>query len=224
MAKRLLALFVLTALLLSGCGGHGKIKEENLPGKHLAHYDTLTALYGSGKMDTLNALGINANDVEFVDGNNNIFDIHRAEKIGGVSLDTILNFTDSLLSYVNCEKFYNYPDEMEQAIMDAMQIAVALEQKLGKPHTVDNWNDYYEEEHDIEMDQKTPAYQSADQIRGFLEGGLGGSIMRWDMTSVACPEVKQWISRYDSDDLRHKHLIGFYVGRYGQNIVVGIGY
>lgn len=224
MAKRLLALLSLVALLLAGCGREGKIREENLPGKHLKHYDSLTALYGSGKMDTLNALGIKANDVEFVDGNNNIFNIHRTEEIDGISLDTILYFTDSLLSQVNCEKTYSYPDEMEQAISDAMHIAAALEKKLGKPHGVDNWNDNYEEEHNIEMDQKTPAYQSADQIRGFLEGGLGGSIMKWDMTSVACPEVEQWISRYDSDDLRNKHLIGFYVRRDREKIVVGIGY
>ncbi len=224
MAKRLLVIFTLAALLLAGCGGRGEIKEENLPGKHLEHYDTLTALYGKRKMETLNALGMDANDVEMVNENRDIYNIHRPEEIAGVSLETILYFTDSLLGQVNCEKSYSYPDEMEQAITDAMQIAEALAQKLGKPHAVDTWNDHYEEEYHIEMDEELPAYQSADQIRGFLEGGLGGTIMQWNMTSVACPEVKKWISRFSPEDIRHEHSIRFYVRRDREEIVVGINY
>ena len=75
MIKRLVVLIITVSMLLTGCSAyHKRIADKNHPGKHLSYYETLTALYGSGKMDTLNALGIGANDVKFVDENNNLID------------------------------------------------------------------------------------------------------------------------------------------------------
>lgn len=221
MIKRLVVLIITVSVLLSGCSAyHKKIADKNRPGKHISYYDTLTALYGSGKMDTLNALGIGANDVKFVDENNNLIDTGLKQNYADIDLDVVLYYADSKLEKVYNMQRYRYPEEMDKAIADVMQIAAQLEKDLGKPHGVDTWNDWLEEEYQVEMDQKTPAYKSAEQIKAFLDGGMGGAIMSWDMTAVACGAVKKQGQRFES----FTHYILLDISRIGDLIDLKILY
>lgn len=221
MMKRFVVLLVALSVLLSGCSAyHKRIADKNHPGKHLSYYETLTALYGSGKMDTLNALSIGANDVKFVDENNNLIDTGLDQSYADVDLDVVLYYVDSKLEKVYNRKSYSYPDETDKAIGDAMQIAAQLEKDLGKPHEVDTWNDLYEEEYQVEMDQKTPAYKSAEQIKAFLDGDMGGAIMSWDMTAIACDAVKKQGERFES----FTHYILLDICRFGDRIDLKIIY
>lgn len=225
MGKRIFAIVLAMTVLLTGCNiNHKKIADKNRPGKHLAYYDTLTALYGSGKMDTLDNLGIGANDVDFVNENNNYIGIRKAETYAGVDLSIILYYVDSKLDGVHNRKTYAYPDELDQAVSDAMQIGQQLAKDLGKPHEVDTWNDWYEEEYQVEMDQETPAYQSAEQIKAFLDGNMGGTIMAWDMTEIACDAVMKQGERFNNTDYTFVHYILLEVSRYGDEITLQITY
>ena len=68
MAKKLFALCVVMAVLLTGCSFfHKKIAVENHPKQHFSQYEILTALYGTEKTDTLRALGVNNNDVIYIE-------------------------------------------------------------------------------------------------------------------------------------------------------------
>lgn len=223
MIKRVLTILFAAILLLSGCTKN-KVTEDHRPGKYFSNYDTLTALYGTGKMDTLKALGIDANDVDFLNENYDYFIIHRTERYAGLELDIILEFNESSLFGVENRKIYRYPDELEQAANDAVQVGKQLATDLGKPHQVDVWNDWYEEEHNIEMDEKTPAYKSSDQIKAFLEGEMGGTIMVWDMTSVACDAVKTQVKQYKVKWDSYAHRVTFGIYRIDNEIVMSICY
>ena len=213
MTKKLLSVCVVVAILFTGCSFfHKKIADENHPKKHFSQYGSLTAVYGTGKTDTLTALGISPNEVVFDSDNNNRLIIPFTEVYADVEFSILLLYNFSKLYQVNNIKTYRYPDELDQAIEDAMRIAKQLEKDLGKPHVVDSWNDWYEEEYDVEMDQKTPAYQDSEQIREFLDAGLGGGIMSWDMTAVACEAV-----RTELDELNSKGSPG-----YRHNVVLWI--
>ncbi len=223
MTRRLLTIAIAALLLFSGCTKK-TVTDDNRPGKYFANYDTLTALYGTGKMDTLKALGIEANDVEFLNENYDYFIIHRVEKYADMELDIILGYRESVLASVENRKTYTYPDELEQAVNDAVKVGRQLAADLGKPHQVDTWNDWYEEEYDVEMDEKTPAYQSAEQIKAFLDGGMGGTIMVWDMTSFACDAVQAQVELYKSKWGSYTHDVTFAICRFDNEIILSINY
>lgn len=226
MIKKLFALLTVVAILLAGCSiNHKKINAKNHPKNYFDHYETLTALWGTGKTDTLNALGLQAQNVTFVDGSRDRLGLPWTEAYAGIALQVVLNFTDSGLYRVENEKTYAYPEELDQAIEDAMKIGAQLAKDLGKPHEVDRWNDWYEEEYKVEMDQKTPSYQDAAQMKAFLEAGLGGGIMYWDMTSVACKEVTNYLEKRNSiNPGQWEHYVSLWIERSDNEIRLGIGY
>ena len=226
MTKKLLSMWIVVAILFTGCSFfHKKIADENHPKKYFSQYETLTAVYGTGKTDTLTALGISPNDVIFDSDNNNRLIIPFTEIYSNVEFNILLLYNFSKLYRVNNIKTYRYPDELDQAIADVMKIAKQMEKDLGKPHEVDGWNDWYEEEYDIEMDQKTPAYKDAEQIKAFLEAGLGGGIMSWDMTAVACDAVKTELEeRNTKSDFEYKHNVVLWIDRSEDAINLQINY
>lgn len=213
-------------ILLAGCSvNHKKINAKHHPKNYFDHYETLTALWGMGKNDTLKALDLTASDVTYVRENNNHLGLPWTEVYAGVVLSVILNFNGSQLYRVDNEKTYAYPDELDQAIEDAMKIAAQLEKDLGKPHEVDQWNDWYEEEYKVKIDQKIPSYQDAAQIKAYLEAGLGGGIMNWDMTSIACKEVTDYLEKCNAvGPGQWEHYVTLWIERFDNEIRLGIGY
>lgn len=226
MVKRLTAVLLVSTILLAGCSvNHKRIADKNHPKNYFEHYEKLTALWGTGKTDTLNVLELQPTDVIFVGGNRDRLGLPWTEVYAGIALGVILNFTDSGLYQVQNIKTYAYPEELDQAIADAMKIGAQLTKDLGKPHKVDTWNDWYEEEYNIEMDQKTPSYQDAAQMKAYLEAGLGGSIMYWDMTSVACDAVSTYLEKRNSNGGdRWEHYVRLWIDRDDDVITLHISY
>ena len=197
---RLLTVTITLLLLLQGCDSNKKIQvaPENDPALHIECYKELTALYGTERLQVLEALNCSVEDADVE--NWDAIGVPLDSSYAGVEFGTCrLWFRNSSLYRVTCEKSYSYPDELDQAVEDASAMAMRLAQDLGLPHQVDTWNDYLEEKYQVEMDSETPTYRDPEQIRDMLNNNTGGCIMWWDMTSVALPEVRNSIMQFGED-------------------------
>ena len=190
---RVTAAIVTVIALLSGCSGRQNIDPNRDPKLHVDCYEELTALYGTERMATLEALGYAIEDTNVIHGF--YIGIPMQIEYAGVTFDIYLHFdNDARLSGVDYKKTYSYPSETEQAIRDVLNIGKQLEQDLGEPAQTDVWNDWYEEEYDVEMDPDPPSYQNADKLRKLVDNDTGGGIMWWDVAAFACPAAKEYIT------------------------------
>lgn len=215
---RLLIVAVVLSLLLPGCDSKKKIQvsPENDPALHIACYEQLTALYGTERLQVLEALNCSLEDANVE--NWDAIGIPLESSYAGVEFEYCrLLFSDLTLHGAICEISYSYPDELDQAVEDAARMAAQLAEDLGIPHEVDTWNDWLEEEYQVEMDSEIPTYQDMEQIRNMLNSNAGGCLMWWDMTSVASPEVLKSLERFGEDAC---HAFSFSVLRFGDNIKI----
>ncbi len=226
MIIRCLTMVFAAALLLSACSSQKQrqVAPENSPALHIDHYDQITALYGTERMEALNKLGFQLEDCNVIHGE--LIGVPLEFSYCGIEMEIYLRFnSEAKLHGVSLEKTYAYPEDTEQAVKDTLSIAAQLLQDLGEPHEVDTWNDWLEERYDVEMDSETPAYKEAEQIRKMLTEEsaslIGGSIMWWDMTSVASNAVKELLKSYGDG---RPHGFSFNVDRLNNEICLSISY
>ena len=221
---RIIALFSVVSLLLTGCAWQERIDPNKDPKLHIDYYEELTALYGTERMATLEALGYEIQDTNVIHGF--YIGLPLQVEYSGVLFDVYLSFdNDAKLSGVVYEKKYTYPEETEQAIQDTLAVAELLEENLGKPAETDGWNDWFEEEYDTEMDPDPPSYQSADELRKLIDNSTGGGIMWWDMTDYICTTAEEYKAMRFGDETVCGLGLNFSADiEYGSEIILTINF
>lgn len=191
-----LCLLLLTAVLL-GCTAQKpeKVFDPNHdPRQHIEHFEKITALYGTERLEALKALGYELSDTTFEHWH--YIEIPQKANVCDIDFSIFLRFEDlkdqnECLFGTQYLKTYDYPEEKDKAIQDVLALGEYLVEKLGEPDEVDTWNDYFEEQSGIELDETIPAYQSAEQLEKLLEY-RGGDIMLWDMSGYAPASVVKY--------------------------------
>ena len=221
--KRALVLIVTAVLFCTGCTEH-EVKKDAQPGKVFSQYDRLTGLYGTaGRNEVLDQLGIDLQAVNIENGDH--LGLPIQDTYAGLDFDIYLNFghDDGVLNSVEYERVYRYPEEREQMIMDITTLCDQMILDFGDEADTEYVFEWAQKMLKEEWNQDIKVWQDAAILRRLMNEDYYGSILWWDMTSVASETVRNHLESRGKDYV-HGLAISIGVSAYEGKAYIMINY
>ena len=191
--KRFISLAICLCVLLMAVAGCGKIPavDKNLKlENYFSQYRTFTELYGTPRMDTPAALGIDLQKIENISENR--WGMPIQEEYCGFMFDISAMFrgVEPRFSGVMMTKTYAYPNDADQIAMDAAELCKQLVMDFGTASDTSfffNWVDVMLGE---EWNRDIKFWQDPQVLLRVINAEYGGSLLVWDLSPVASQAVK----------------------------------
>ena len=190
--RRIYCFAMVLSLLLAGTGcGRPRVDPSLKPGDFFSHYDRLTELYGTPRMDTPAALGLDLQQVENISDSRWGFPIK--EKYAGLEFDVSVLFggKERLFSGVYMERSYAYPADSELLICDAAEVCKKLCGDFGPATDNSYFFNWVEVMLGEKWNEDIKFWQDPGVLERVVEEQYSGPLLVWDITSVAPMAVRE---------------------------------
>ncbi len=188
--KRLLSMALILAMILAVFAGCKKDTAVD-PTPYFSLYPKVTALYGTKRMETPEALGFDLQQVENISDNRWGFPL--TESYAGLTFDFSAMFSgpDYLFSGTYLERSYTYPDDKDKLIFDTVALCTQLSRDFGPATDTSYFYNWVEVMLGEQWNEDIKFWQDAWVMERVVDAQYAGSLLVWDLTSVADPAVLQ---------------------------------
>lgn len=190
--KRLVCAVICLCILIAaaGCGKIPAVDPDLKMEDYFSQYTRFTELYGTPRMDTPAALGVDLQQIENISENR--WGMPIQEEYGGFTFDvsTMFRGAEYCFSGVMMTKTYAYPEETDEIAMDTAKLCKQLVTDFGDASDTSfffNWVDVMLGE---EWNREIKFWQDPFVLLRVIEAEYGGSLLVWDLSPVASQTVK----------------------------------
>lgn len=223
--KRVLCLCFVAIMLLAlvGCTEAPTVGSDVQPEMHFSSYKELTDMYGIPRVDTLEALGVDLQDVSIT--HEDRLGIQNSEMYAGISFEIYLLFSgeDSHLCGVDNEATYQYPEEEEKLIRDIVAISKSLIKDFGAATDTSYAFNWVEVKLKEDWNRDIAYWQDMQVLKRLLDEGFDGELLYWDLTPVASTTIQEELKNY-GDEGRHSLSFSVSIDKNSGTATLSISY
>lgn len=220
--KRTLFVLVVVCILLGIVAGCDRTKAVD-PALHFSRYSQLTELFGTERMATPEALGFDLQQVENISDSRWGFPI--TEEYAGLEFDisTMFSGADYHFAGVYMERAYAYPEEKDELIFDTVTVCQRLCADFGPATDSSYFFNWVEVMLGEQWNEDVKFWQDAWVMERVVDAEYGGTLLWWDITSVATPAVMNELESLGSDAV-HALVCSMHIDAYNGSAVLTIAY
>lgn len=220
--KRLLSV-LLVVCILSGITAGCDSTQAVDPALHFSHYSALTELFGTDRMDTPEALGFDLQQVENISDSR--WGFPMTEAYAGLEFDisTIFSGKDYHFAGIYMERSYAYPEEKDALIFDTVAVCQQLCADFGPATDTSFFFNWVEVMLGEQWNEDVKFWQDARVLERVVDAEYGGTLLWWDLTSVATSAIKEELESH-GDDAVHALVCSMYIDAYNGVATLAITY
>ena len=180
------------------------------PALYFSHYSELTEQFGTGRMDTPEALGFDLQQVENISDSRWGFPLK--EEYAGLefNISTMFSGKDYHLSGIYMERSYAYPDEKDALIFDTVAVCQRLCADFGPATDTSYFFNWVEVMLAEQWNTDVKFWQDAWVMERVVDAEYSGSLLWWDITSVATPNIMKELKSHEADAV-HALVCSMYI-------------
>lgn len=184
-------------LTCAGCGRRG-VDPDVKPEMYFSQFREFTDLYGKERMAALDVLGVDLQEVENISDNR--WGINRRESYAGMEFEisAIFRGKENLFSGVYMERTYQFPEEKDDLIMDAVAVCKQLNADFGVATDNSYFFNWVSMMMGEDWNRDIKFWQDPFVIKRVVDENYAGTLLAWDLTPVASTAIKQHLG-----DTRH---------------------
>lgn len=219
--KRSVLLILAVCLILACCTGCGQkgVDPDIKPETYFSQYLVFTELYGMERMEALEALGVDLQDVDNISDNR--WGIARTETYAGLEFEISALFKgqDNHFSGVYMERTYSFPEDEGVFIQDTVAVCKQLTEDFGEATDNSYFFNWVSVMIGEDWNRDIKFWQDPFVLKRVVDEEFGGNLLCWDLTPVAGDAVKRELG-----DARHGLSCSIHVSENNGTAVLMIFY